>query len=88
MNATCTTTHLVEARRTGWLQHTAAFGSALKAAFGGFVQRWRDQRRLDAELRTLEALSDETLRDIGLAERVLPRMPTPSLLYRDRGLWS
>ena len=48
-------------------------------------QRWRERRRLDNELRSLAGLSDATLRDIGLAERVQrPQATWPDL---ERGRW-
>jgi uncharacterized protein YjiS (DUF1127 family) len=56
---------------------------------GRLKQRWRawrerSQRR--AELRALDELSDDTRRDIGLAERGLP-MHDRSLWEHGRGLW-
>ena len=47
---------------------------------------WRARSRLHAELRALQALSDATLRDIGLAERVLDQ-PGLSALDYERGRW-
>ena len=58
-----------------WVQHLT---DAWKA--------WRAQARLAAEIRALEALSDATLRDIGLAERV-PYRPTLALRDYERGRW-
>jgi uncharacterized protein YjiS (DUF1127 family) len=93
MNATCTTADAVEASgsntaRVGPLPRAAALPAAVMAVVRDFAESWRRRRRLDAELRTLEALSDETLRDIGLAERVLPRSATLGSLDYERGRWS
>jgi uncharacterized protein YjiS (DUF1127 family) len=49
-------------------------------------QSWRTRARLNDELRALDGLSDGTLRDIGLAERVL-QQPTLSVLDYERGRW-
>lgn len=54
----------------------------LSAAWKG----WRAQTRLDNELRALESLSDATLRDIGMAERV-PQQATLSSIDYERGRW-
>ena len=55
-------------------QDVCSWRDALIAA----VTRWRARARADAELRTLSELSDATLRDIGLAERMpSPRKPSP-----------
>lgn len=53
---------------------------------GAAWRGWRAQARLNNELRALEALSDGTLRDIGMAERVL-QQPTLSALDYERGRW-
>ena len=47
---------------------------------------WRAQVRWSREIRALEALSDATLRDIGLAERV-PYSPACPLRDYERGRW-
>ena len=52
----------------------------------GAWRDWRAQVRLAREIRALEALSDATLRDIGLAERVPYRPPQPLRDY-ERGRW-
>ena len=51
------------------------------------VAAWRHAARQRAEWRALEGLSDETLRDIGMAERLLPRQPTLPWVDVDRGRW-
>jgi len=58
----------------------------LAQAIVGAWRAWRAQVRLAREIRALEALSDTTLRDIGLAERVLHR-PTSWLREYDRSRW-
>jgi uncharacterized protein YjiS (DUF1127 family) len=47
---------------------------------------WQAARRAHAEQRTLDALSDATLRDIGLAERRWDD-PTLSRVDWERGRW-
>jgi hypothetical protein len=56
------------------------------SAIGAAWQDWRAKSRMYSELRALEGLSDGTLRDIGLAERVL-QQPTLSALDYERGRW-
>jgi uncharacterized protein YjiS (DUF1127 family) len=48
---------------------------------------WQARRRLAAELRALQALDEATLRDLGLAERVLRQQPTLGLHDYERGRW-
>ena len=50
--------------------------------------QWRRQSRERAERLLLESLSDSTLRDIGLAERVPVRPWTLGVLDQERGRWS
>lgn len=47
---------------------------------------WQAARRAHAEQRTLDALSDATLRDIGLAERRNDQ-PTLARIDWERGRW-
>jgi hypothetical protein len=53
-----------------------------------FVQRWKQRSRERAEWRALEGLSEQTRRDIGLAERLPSHPPTLGLLDYERGRWS
>lgn len=68
----------------GWLQRGWA---GLQAAWRRGIQDHRDRARLRAEWRSLQGLSDATLRDIGLAER--QPWPSHSLGLRDveRNRW-
>lgn len=50
-------------------------------------QAWRAQRAAQAGWRALEGLSDSTLRDIGLAERLPYRPPTLGTHDLERGRW-
>ena len=52
------------------------------------VQRWSQRSRERAALRALEGLSEHTLRDIGLAERLPSRSATLGLMDYERGRWS
>ena len=79
MNTATAYTATVLATRHPLLQR---WGWRLLAAW----QAWREQARGNAELRALEALSDATLRDIGMAERVL-QQPGVSLIDYERGRW-
>ena len=48
----------------------------------------REQARRHARQRSLQGLSEETLRDIGLADSLPPRQPTVNVLDYERGRWS
>jgi len=52
------------------------------------VRRWSQRSRERAALRALEGLSEHTLRDIGLAERLPSRPATLGLMDYERGRWS
>jgi hypothetical protein len=58
----------------------------VKTQVGLAWRRWNEVRRLHAEQRALEGLSDSTLRDIGMAERGY-RSPTLQGLDWERGRW-
>ena len=64
----------------------AAVLQRLQWRLAGTWAAWRRQSRLHAELRALEGLSDATLRDIGLSDRVL-QQPGLSALAYERGRW-
>ena len=51
------------------------------------VEAWRVQRAAQREVQALHGLSEETLRDIGMAERMAPRQPTLGTLDYERGRW-
>jgi len=53
-----------------------------------FVASWRAAAHQRRCLRALRGLSDETLRDIGMAERLPPRPETLGLLDYERSRWS
>lgn len=53
----------------------------------GWRQSWRAHAELRRQLRALEGLSDSTLRDIGLAERLPVQRPGLSLMDLERGRW-
>ena len=57
-----------------------------------YAAAWRAQARarmqLRAQLRSLQGLSDGTLRDIGMAERMPYQPHTLGLLDYERGRWS
>lgn len=77
MNTTCTTVVLPTRRpllQRWWLW------------LGQMSMAWRARTRLNAELRALQGLSDATLRDIGMAERVV-RQPALSATDYERGIW-
>lgn len=61
-----------------WLQEHAAAWRA----------QARERRQLRAQLRSLQGLSDSTLRDIGMAERMPYQPQTLGLLDYERGRWS
>ena len=52
------------------------------------VASWRAAAHQRQCLRALQGLSDATLRDIGMAERLPPRPQTLGLLDCERGRWS
>jgi uncharacterized protein YjiS (DUF1127 family) len=60
----------------------------LKAQTAGLWQAHRARAQLRAERRSLQGLSDATLRDIGLADRQIDPAYTLGVLDHERGRWS
>ena len=79
MNTAATCTAIVLPTRRPLLQRW-------RNSLGEIWAAWRQQARRHAEMRSLEGLSDATLRDIGLAERVF-QQPTRSSIDYERGRW-
>ena len=52
------------------------------------IASWQAAAHQRQCLRALQGLSDETLRDIGMAERLPPQPQTLGLLDYERGRWS
>jgi uncharacterized protein YjiS (DUF1127 family) len=50
-------------------------------------EAWRARAAESRALRAMEGLSDETLRDIGMAERLPPQPVSLGLLDYERGRW-
>jgi uncharacterized protein YjiS (DUF1127 family) len=50
-------------------------------------QCWREHAEVQQQLRALRGLSDSTLRDIGMAERMPVQSATLSLADYERGRW-
>jgi uncharacterized protein YjiS (DUF1127 family) len=66
-----------------WLARLRQAGLRWRAAGSA----WRDRAHERECLRALRALSDSTLQDIGLADRVL-KLPAPvTMIEFERGLW-
>lgn len=81
MNTTvCCPLPVVPTARPWWQAFWMDLQDALRA--------WRASQLERLTLRSLQGLSDHTLRDIGMAER-LPAMPTTlGLMDYERGRWS
>jgi uncharacterized protein YjiS (DUF1127 family) len=84
MSTTCCTPAVVATHRPLALPGWHAFIERLQR----FNQARREQARLRAEWRSLQGLSDSTLRDIGLAERIPEPRYTLGMLDHERGRWS
>ena len=61
---------------------------ALREAAHAAAQAYRDRAQRRAEWRSLQGLSDATLRDIGLADRQAEPGYTLGVLDHERGRWS
>jgi len=81
---TCGPVSLVPTRRPLWARLWRHFWLDVQA----FVASWRAAAHQRRCLRALRGLSDETLRDIGMAERLPPRPETLGLLDYERSRWS
>ena len=82
MNAThtCNLVTVLPVQRPLWVRAWSCM-QAVAAA-------WRAAAHQRQSLRALQGLSDETLRDIGMAERLPSRSQTLGLLDYERGRWS
>ena len=81
---TCCPTTVLPTRPLPLLRWSRDLRDAARAA----VQAYRDRARRRAEWRSLQGLSDATLRDIGLADRQMDPPYTLGVLDHERGRWS
>ena len=86
MNATqtCCLVTVLHTQRPLWARLWSHFWIDVQAV----VASWRAAAHQRQCLRALQGLSDETLRDIGMAERLPSRSQTLGLLDYERGRWS
>lgn len=64
------------------------WGQDWRAALRAHLQAHRERTRLRAEWRSLQGLSDATLRDIGLGDRQPAPGYTLGVMDHERGRWS
>jgi uncharacterized protein YjiS (DUF1127 family) len=74
---------VVVATHHSWLER--AWHHAVQATVNAYVA-WGERARARANWRAMQGLSDQTLRDIGWAER-LPLRPTLGTLDYERSRW-
>ena len=84
MSTVCCPAVIVPTQRPLWQRAWDDLSAGLLAV----VADVREQARRHARQRTLQGLSEETLRDIGLADCLPPRQPTVNVLDYERGRWS
>ena len=85
MSTVCCPSVVVPTQRPMWQRGWDDLSAWLLGGVARLRQTLGQQARRQARHRTLQGLSDATLRDIGMADGLPPRQPSLTLLDYERG---